>query len=139
MKNSIVKRNLRKLERQKKHSGLTVHTQMFDAAAKAYRLKCNTAKSAYYNVVILEATDQGAVFKIADKLLQTTSDLILPKHDSPLSLANDFAQFFSDKVTKIQSTLTTTNDLPLLLKLLPLSHLPPLLSPSSMSSLNWMY
>ncbi len=32
-----IKRQLRKLEWLKNHSGLTVHRQMFDAAALAYR------------------------------------------------------------------------------------------------------
>ncbi len=109
---SLVKRNLRKLERQKNHSSLTVHSQIFDATTNSYHLSHTAAKSAYYNSLILEVTSQGAAFKIADKLLHATSDPILPKHDSALDLAHDFAQFFSDKVSKIQMSLATTTDLP---------------------------
>ena len=62
---SLAKRDLCKHEQQKKHSGLTVHSQMFDTAAKSYQLECTAAKSAYYNSLILEAPSQRAVFKIA--------------------------------------------------------------------------
>ncbi len=92
-------------------SGLTVHSQIFYAAAKSSWLSRTAAKSAYYNSLILEATSQEAVFKIADKLLHATSDPILPIHDSTLDLAKDFAQFFSNKVSKIQTTLAATTDL----------------------------
>ncbi len=100
------KRHVCKLEWLKNHSGLTVHRQMFDAAALAYRHDRTRYKKEYFNKCILEAQgNQGALFKITDKLLQNNANVILPKSESNRALANDFATFFDDKVEKIQLSL----------------------------------
>ena len=63
---------------------------------------------------ILEAKgNQGALFRITDKLLQNSSNVTLPKADSNSDLANNFASFFDDKIKKIQMTMTSLPDMQL--------------------------
>ena len=100
------KTHVRHLEKTMKQSGLTVHAQIHADAALAYNKSRTKRKREYFNKLILEsAGDQGALFGIADRLLQKNMDLPLPSHDSPTDLSSDFATFFVNKVTKIQTSL----------------------------------
>ena len=95
---------LSKLECIKNQSGLTVHTQIFDAVAKKYH--ADRAKLAYYNKCNGDATgNQATLFKIADRLLHSSSAPVLHSYAHPESLAADFASFFTDKINTILTSL----------------------------------
>ena len=78
---------------------------MFNEASKDYQKLHTKAKRAHYiSSTTQAASDQGSLFKLTDKLLHKNSDPVLPQLDSPTNLANNFASFFNDKITKIQSS-----------------------------------
>ena len=75
-------------------------------------LKCqNKSKKLYYTQSILEAKgNQGALSRLTNKLLQKNTCPILLKHSSPLELLNKFSEFFIDKVSNIQDSMTEILD-----------------------------
>ncbi len=97
----VAKLQLRKLELINNQSGLTVDTQIFDAVAKKYHVDRNRTKSAYYNKCTADAAkNQATLFKIADKLLHSSSAPILPSYVPPEPLA-------TGKVNTILASLST--------------------------------
>ena len=94
-----------------------VDIQIYEDATSNYRKSHLKAKKVYFTNEILNAQgDQGLLFKVADNLFHKNSDPVLPSHDSPTDLANDFVTFFNDKVEKNQQSLpshpcVTTNQI----------------------------
>ena len=89
------------LEVIKNRTGLVVDIQIYEDAITAYRKSCLKAKKAHFTNEILNAQhDQGLLFRVADNLFHNNSDPVLPSHDSPNDLANNFVTFFNDKVEK---------------------------------------
>ena len=81
-----------------------IDVEIHNLAALGYRRSQDKYKRDHYTSAILNADgEQGAVFKIADKLFHTNKEPILPTYDSATQLANEFASFFIDKVNKIQA------------------------------------
>ena len=68
---------------------------------------CKSGKSDYYKTKINDcAKDQKSLFKFTNELMHRQRDASLPTHDNPLSLANNFAQFFVEKIEMISQTFT---------------------------------
>ena len=100
------KKRRRKLEKQWRRTKLTVHREMFVEAKKHVKELITEAKSSYYSKQIAEAENSKSLFKIVDSLLSPESSNNLPSHDSDVDLANDFSEFFMDKISKIRSHLS---------------------------------
>jgi hypothetical protein len=82
-----------------------VHHQLFIEQNKLVNSMINNSKQAYYKTK-LDNADTKATFKIVNSLLND-SKKVLPIHDSDNELADDFASFFTDKVSNIHSKLKT--------------------------------
>ncbi len=94
------KQELRRYERKWVKSGLHVDKQIFREKCALYKHDLELAKTSYHRDQIL-ACDQSQLFKLVDSMCVQKSTKILPSHDSPEILANEFASFFEDKVTNL--------------------------------------
>ena len=100
------KRKKRKLERQWKRTKLTVHKEMFTTQCKLVSTMLSESKKSHYQNVIQENEgDQKKLFKVVTNLLHKKEEPKLPSHSSVEDLCEDFANFFTDKITKIREEL----------------------------------
>ena len=99
------KQNRRKAERRWRASKLTVHHEIFKAAQCNVTNLCATAKSNYYcNKIEENSTNQKELFKISNTLLNRNKSQPLPTHNDAKELADNFANFFSDKISQIRDS-----------------------------------
>lgn len=103
------KRRRRRLERQYRKSRLTIHYQMFREQCHAYNKCLHDAKVEYHKSQIEDA-DSKSLFKVVKNLTQPKTTTVLPKHTSLQSMANDFANYFSEKIRLLRSSLDNTTD-----------------------------
>ena len=76
--------------------------------------RCNTLitrdKSNYYrNLISDNAHDSKKLWQVLQSVLHSVPDKVLPSHASHIGLANRFATFFSDKISKIRDSFTNTD------------------------------
>lgn len=93
----------RKLERQWRTSGLTVHRDMFKAQRNTLHQLREKAKSTFFTDKIESASNPREVYKVMNTLLHKDTDPVLPAHSSARDLAEKFAHFFTEKVTAIRN------------------------------------
>ena len=103
------KRLRRRAERKYLSSGLTVHK---DILHNQHRNLCTViakAKQQFYHEAIVNNNSSKNLFKITDTLLHKKGDSILPTHDNPEQLANNFVDFFCDKIKTISQSFDATH------------------------------
>ena len=61
--------------------------------------------SHYTKLVQDSSNSQKSLFKLANEILDKNSEKILPTHEDPQQLANDFNTFFIEKVKKIRESI----------------------------------
>ena len=76
--------------------------------------RCNTLitrdKSNYYrNLISDNAHDSKKLWQVLRSVFHSVPDKVLPSHTSHIGLANRFATFFSDKISKIRDSFTNTD------------------------------
>ncbi len=98
----------RRLERKWKKSKLEIDKQIFLNQRALVVLMIDNAKSQYYKEKLSDA-NQKESFQILNGLLQPNSQKPLPTSTCPKELADQFAQFFVQKVEKIRSSLDSEN------------------------------
>ena len=70
-------------------------------------------RSEYFKSQIIEHRgDYKAIYRIANKLLCRNEVSLLPKADDQAQLAEDFNNFFSDKIAKIMRELKKNQSTP---------------------------
>ena len=95
----------RKAERKWRKSGLTVHYEIFNQERKKYNFMCRAAKSAFFKKEIEERKgDQANLYRVMNQLMQKSKNTILPSHQDDQELANDFADYFENKIADISQT-----------------------------------
>ena len=76
----------------------------------------NKDKGSYYtHLITANSRDPKKLWQSLSKVLHRTSETVLPAHSSDKSLADMFASFFSNKISKIRDTFSTSgsfNDAP---------------------------
>ena len=85
-----------------------------DPSRQAYRVQCislnklvYTSRGNYYSDKITEVGhNTKTLFKIAKELTGYNENPILPSHNDPNILANEFNEYFCDKVKKIRDGIT---------------------------------
>ena len=55
-------------------------------------------------------SDPKGVFKVINRLMHRSTQSILPSHDTPVEMADRFAEFFTHKITKIGNELSKMRD-----------------------------
>ena len=69
----------------------------------------NKEKGSYYtNLITANSRDPKKLWQSLMKVLHRTSETVLPAHSSDKSLADMFASFFSNKISKIRDTFSTS-------------------------------
>ena len=100
-----------KQERQKhlwQKSKLEVHKQMFCEQCKLVNDMLLHAKTIFYSKKIQAiGKDQKKLFTTANTLLNRNNNTKLPTHESQSKLAESFATFFTEKISRIRSELSS--------------------------------
>ena len=68
------------------------------------------------NCIAEHKFDTKSIYAMSFKLLGKMTDNPLPEHNSKLDLANDFNNYFKDKIDTIMMNLQPSNDNPIDLK-----------------------
>jgi len=96
---SDAKRIRRQKERKKRESKLTIDKEIYESQCKAVNDLIVLSKQTYYtNEILSHSGDQKALFGVLNKLTHKKQDIKLPSHDSLSELAEQFAEFFEDKI-----------------------------------------
>ncbi len=105
---SAAKRKRRQLERKAKRTFLSCDVDAHDMQCHVVKDMIYQSKLSYYSNKITEhATDQKALFNVVGTLLHKKEKAPLPTCSSTQELADRFANFFVEKIRKIQSSLNT--------------------------------
>ena len=97
-------RQLRRInETRWRESRLEIHRQIFVQHRSEVNTMISRAKQQYYEQK-LAATDQKTCFKVVSELLDTAGTT-LPDSNNNQNLCDDFAKFFSDKITLIRENI----------------------------------
>ena len=65
------------------------------------------------NYIAEHKLDTKSIYAMSFKLLGKATDNPLPEHDSKLDLANEFNNYFKDKIDIIMMNLKSSNDNPI--------------------------
>ena len=66
----------------------------------------------YSRLIEGASNSQQSLFKVANELLDKNSKKVLPTHNDPKTLANEFNNFFVEKVRLIRESIPEVNDIP---------------------------
>ena len=100
------KRKRRKLERRWRKSRLVIDRQLYKDRCKVVNSLIKNAKQRYYlNLIGENKVNQRMVFNTVDKLFLRKIETCYPTAPSPERLANNFADFFCNKIEIIQNSL----------------------------------
>ena len=103
----------RQLERRWRQSGLQVHYQIYCDQCQAVTRLVHAAKIAFYSCRIQnDAGSSNLLFKTVDTLLHRSGESVLSSTDPPSALANNFQNFFLEKVSTIHHGLQSTSGNP---------------------------
>jgi hypothetical protein len=96
----------RRLERKWRSTRLQVHYNAFKAQRNRVNAMLNTFKVKYYSDLIRKnANNPKALFKIINRALHRKEATPMPQHTSEVDLANEFSNFFKDKIHSIRDYL----------------------------------
>ena len=98
----------RKAERKWRQTKLEVHKQIYLSCLETLHNAIKSSKKEYYQSKI-DNSDPKCTYKIANTLLNKSSDILLPNFTSATSLATRFNKFFIDKIVKIRNDLQATS------------------------------
>ena len=98
----------RKAERRWRETGLTIHRDIFNTERLRVNTLVQSQKREYSALKIQEhACSQKGIFKVVDSLLQTKGHLSsLPQHSCARDLADNFDNFFTNKISTIYQALS---------------------------------
>ena len=101
----------RRLESKWKKSRLAEDKIEYVSQRKLCSKMCNEKRSVYYkNLIASKKGDQRALYSIVNNLLdKNKSSGILPEHKDPTELANQFNDFYIDKVNLLRSKISTVS------------------------------
>lgn len=100
------KREKRRLERRYRKSGLTVDMENFHEQSQKYNNLLEKTKTDYYRIKI-QNSDKNQLFRLINNMFKLKSSA-LPSHQSSQQLAEDFNDFFINKISDIRAGLNTT-------------------------------
>ena len=105
---SIEKRKRRKLEKKMKRTRLEVDKEAFKKQKNKVNDLLNEKKSDFYKQLVTENKENPRnLFRVINAALHRKQDTPLPPHTSKTELANEFGDFFTDKIDNIRNYLDT--------------------------------
>ena len=103
---TISKAKRRKLERVWRKSKTTENrTNYANQRNLCAELSITKQESYYSKLVEASSNNQKSLFKVVDKLLNKKNEKILPAHTDPLKLANEFNDYYIEKIDKLRETI----------------------------------
>lgn len=106
------KQERRRRERRWIKTGLTVHKELYQEQCTNYNNLIAKAKTEYHTNEVSESS-QRDLFRVVDKLCSPKVTNSLPVHENPRDLANSFATYFSDKITRLRERLRSAQSHPI--------------------------
>ena len=98
----------RKYEKEWKRMRTDQHREQYIKQKKLCMQLCAKKQKDYYSMIIHNAAGcQKTLFKIANTLMDKNECKVLPPHSDPEILANEFNNFYVDKVKKIRDCIPT--------------------------------
>jgi len=95
----------RRMQRLYNMTGLVLHQHMFREARNRVGDLIDHAQSDHYNDKIVQCgSDQRTIFKVVDNVLDRRS-VVFPTCASNQEMAQNFGEFFRDKIAKIRNGL----------------------------------
>ena len=105
------KRNRRAIERSLRTKYTIERLKQYkECKNRLNRLIKNAKKDYYENAITVDNRNPKALFKLFNKLVGERQSTQYPKAESNKQLANDFVQFFKDKIEKIVAQFDTGTD-----------------------------
>ena len=105
------KKERRIAERKMRKTKLTIDREIYLAKKRSLHKLIDQAKRDYYAGQVEEcAGDQKQLFKLVGGLLHENKEMPLPSHESTEELANRFADFFVEKISKIRQNLESMRE-----------------------------
>lgn len=104
----VARAERRRLEKQWRRTGLTVHKEMHEQQCTTVSELCENTKESYYQTKLSGVRDQQQLYRIANPLLHREKVQTLPTHTSPKDLAEKFATYFHDKIEALRSSLASS-------------------------------
>jgi hypothetical protein len=102
----------RRAEKKWRKNKLQVHLDVYKEECHKVRRLCRAAKQEYYKSKIEECgTDQKKLFRVTEELMHAANEAVLPSHSSPQALAEQFVEFFDEKISKIRQGFSTEPEL----------------------------
>ena len=101
----------RRLEREWKKSRLPSSKKLYVEQRDLCVKMSQEKRAKYYHQLILNSKgDQRALFNIVNNILdKNKSSGVLPHHDSPIELANNFNNFYLNKVQKLRDDIPSSS------------------------------
>ena len=100
----------RKLERKWKRSGLPEDKALYVQQRKFCSEMADAKRSKYFSELInSKSGDTRALFSVMNMLFDKSKSSALPQHDNAGELANNFNNFYIDKVKKLRSGIPISN------------------------------
>ena len=100
------KKKRRRLERRWRRTKSAVDRDKFVKQKLKLRKLLEDSDTAFYSNLVMENSHSTkGLFKVVNNMLNKKTESPLPKHDSTLQLANEFVDFFDEKIEKIQNHL----------------------------------
>ena len=103
------KQKRRKFERKWRKSHSETDRSAYKKQCAFVSTQITEAKTRYYSDLVKNNSDQKQLFQIIDSILHKNNEHPLPKHSSPVELANRFGNYFDEKIRTIRSALETAN------------------------------
>ena len=91
------KRDRRRCERQFAKSGLEIHKDLYQDSCQKYKDLLDAAKSGYHRSKLSDC-GQRQLFRVVDNMCSASSAKVLPTRESAEDLANEFVNFFRNKI-----------------------------------------
>ena len=108
------KRKRRRLERMWRRTKLPVDRENFVIQKEKFRKMLEDADTEFYSSLVMENSGSSQkLFKALKKILKRRDEVVFPQHHSLLQIADEFIEFFTDKIAKIQDDIDknlTTDD-----------------------------
>ena len=102
------KRECRKAERRWRKTKLQVHYDIYKESLHIYSLELKRARQSFFSEIINKNNNNAqTLFTVVDRL--TNPSASVPPELLSTKACNDFASFFTDKISKIRQTVCNSN------------------------------
>ena len=107
----IEKSKRRKLECHWRRTRLTIDREIYVQQCNTVNTLISSSKKEFYSSIIIEnKSDPRVLFSCFDKMVNRKSEKMLPHFKDPSELADRFADFFVEKISRIRTYLNNGNE-----------------------------